>query len=67
MAHAFHDKVVPAMTALRAAVDELELLVDKDDLARAHLRRPDVRGVIQFQFHRAPVLQALCCCFAILI
>ena len=30
MANAFHDKVVPAMAALRAPVDELELLVDKD-------------------------------------
>ena len=30
MANAFHDKVVPAMAALREPVDELELLVDKD-------------------------------------
>ena len=30
MANAFHDKVMPAMTALRAPIDELELLVDKD-------------------------------------
>ncbi len=30
MANAFHDKVVPAMAALRAPVDALELLVDKD-------------------------------------
>ena len=30
MAWAYHDKVVPAMTALRSPVDELELLVDKD-------------------------------------
>jgi len=30
MANAFHDKVVPAMSALRSAVDQLELLVDKD-------------------------------------
>ena len=30
MAHAYHDKVVPAMAALRAPIDELELLVDKD-------------------------------------
>ena len=30
MANAFHDKVVPAMTALRTPVDALELLVDKD-------------------------------------
>ena len=30
MANAFHDKVVPAMAALRAPIDELELLVDKD-------------------------------------
>ena len=30
MAAAFHDKVVPAMAALRAPIDELELLVDKD-------------------------------------
>ena len=30
MAHAYHDKIVPAMAALRAPVDELELLVDKD-------------------------------------
>ncbi len=29
MANAFHDKVVPAMAALRAPIDELELLVDK--------------------------------------
>ena len=38
------------MAALREPVDELELLVDKDYLARTHLRRPDVRGVIQFKF-----------------
>ena len=30
MANAFHDRVVPAMTALRSPIDELELLVDKD-------------------------------------
>ena len=30
MAHAYHDKIVPAMAALRKPVDELELLVDKD-------------------------------------
>ncbi|MBR1780309.1 MAG: glutamine synthetase III [Oscillospiraceae bacterium] len=30
MAHAFHDQVVPAMAELRCAIDELELLVDKD-------------------------------------
>ena len=30
MAHTYHDKVVPAMAALRHPVDELELLVDKD-------------------------------------
>ncbi len=30
MANAFHDKVMPAMADLRAPVDELELLVDKD-------------------------------------
>ena len=30
MANAFHDKVVPAMAALREPIDELELLVDKD-------------------------------------
>jgi glutamine synthetase len=30
MALAYHDKIVPAMAALRAPVDELELLVDKD-------------------------------------
>lgn len=30
MAHAYHDAVVPAMTALRIPVDEMELLVDKD-------------------------------------
>ena len=30
MANAFHDKVVPAMAALRSPIDELELLVDKD-------------------------------------
>ena len=30
MANAFHDKVVPAMAALRTPVDALELLVDKD-------------------------------------
>ena len=30
MAHAYHDKVVPAMVALRSPIDELELLVDKD-------------------------------------
>jgi glutamine synthetase len=29
MANAFHDKVVPAMAALRAPIDELEMLVDK--------------------------------------
>lgn len=30
MAMAYHDKIVPAMAALRKPVDELELLVDKD-------------------------------------
>lgn len=30
MANAFHDRVRPAMDALRTPVDELELLVDKD-------------------------------------
>ena len=30
MANAFHSRVVPAMAALRAPVDQLELLVDKD-------------------------------------
>ncbi len=30
MAHFYHDKIVPAMKALRTPVDELELLVDKD-------------------------------------
>ena len=30
MATAFHDEVVPLMTSLRAAVDALELIVDKD-------------------------------------
>jgi len=30
MANAFHDRVVPAMAALRAPVDALELIVDKD-------------------------------------
>ena len=30
MANAFHDKVVPAMAALRTPVDALELLMDKD-------------------------------------
>ena len=30
MARAYHDKLVPAMAALRRPVDELELLVDKD-------------------------------------
>ncbi|MCI8525525.1 MAG: glutamine synthetase type III [Oscillospiraceae bacterium] len=30
MACAFHEQVVPAMAALRAPIDELELLVDKD-------------------------------------
>ena len=30
MAHAYHDRLVPAMAALRRPVDELELLVDKD-------------------------------------
>ena len=30
MANAFHDRVMPAMAALRSPVDELELLVDKD-------------------------------------
>ena len=29
MALAYHDKIVPAMAALRKPVDELELLVDK--------------------------------------
>ena len=29
MAHAYHDRIVPAMAALRAPVDELELMVDK--------------------------------------
>ncbi len=30
MANAFHDEVVPAMEALRAPIDELEMIVDKD-------------------------------------
>ena len=30
MAQAFHNRVVPAMAALRCPIDELELLVDKD-------------------------------------
>lgn len=30
MARAYHDKIVPAMAALRKPMDELELLVDKD-------------------------------------
>ena len=30
MAFAYHDRIVPAMAALRRPVDELELLVDKD-------------------------------------
>jgi glutamine synthetase len=30
MAFAYHDQIVPAMSALRKPVDELELLVDKD-------------------------------------
>lgn len=30
VAHLFHDEVVPVMTKLRATVDEMELLVDKD-------------------------------------
>ena len=29
-AHAFHDEVIPAMDALRAAADEAESLVDED-------------------------------------
>lgn len=29
-AHAYHDKVVPAMAALRAPADKLEMIVDKD-------------------------------------
>ena len=29
-AHAYHDKVVPAMTALRIPADKLEMIVDKD-------------------------------------
>ena len=29
-AHAFHDEVVPAMAALRAPADKLEMIVDKD-------------------------------------
>jgi len=29
MAHAYHDQIVPAMSALRQPIDELELLVDK--------------------------------------
>ncbi len=29
-AHAYHDKVVPAMAALRAPADRLEMIVDKD-------------------------------------
>jgi glutamine synthetase len=31
MAHYFHDTVVPAMAALRAPVDTLEMIVDKDE------------------------------------
>ncbi len=30
MAHAYHDEVMPAMDALRAPADELEMLVDKE-------------------------------------
>ena len=30
MAHAFHDVILPCMAALRAPIDELELLVDQD-------------------------------------
>ena len=30
MANAYHDKVVPAMAALRKPVDELEMMVDKE-------------------------------------
>lgn len=29
-AHAYHDKVIPAMEALRAPADRLEMIVDKD-------------------------------------
>ena len=29
-AHAFHDEVIPAMDALRAAADEAESIVDED-------------------------------------
>ena len=29
-AHAYHDKVVPAMEALRAPADKLEMIVDKE-------------------------------------
>ena len=29
-ARAYHDRVVPAMEALRAPADELEMIVDKD-------------------------------------
>ena len=30
MAYAYKDKVVPAMEALRAPVDQLEMIVDKE-------------------------------------
>ena len=30
MAHAFHDRIVPCMDALRTPIDQLELLVDQD-------------------------------------
>jgi glutamine synthetase len=30
MAHAFHDRIVPCMDALREPIDQLELLVDQD-------------------------------------
>ena len=29
-AHAYHDEVVPAMAALRAPADKLEMIVDKE-------------------------------------
>ena len=43
-ANFYHSDVVPAMEALRAPVDKLEMIVDKE--ANAILRRPDLRGII---------------------
>ena len=45
-ANFYHSDVVPAMEALRAPVDKLEMIVDKRGLANAILRRPDLRGII---------------------